>query len=402
MVAVTDGVIHYRWAVLCAGTAAQITAGAFIQGLPAIGPVLRTELGLSLAAVGVVLACPMLGVVSALLLWGRICDRWGEHNTMGVGLALAGLLMATAASVTPSAVAVAVLLAVAGAATASVCVASGSAVMAWFPKERRGLAMGVRACGLPAGAALAAATLPIVAHHATLSAAFGVLSAACLVAGIVVVTVVREPDGGVPLPVRGGGKSTVGDPRLLRLSLASGLLVLPQVGITALLALFLVEHRGADVATASAMVTMAQLSGVASRIGAGVWSDAIGSRLRPVQIVAVAAVPLALLTAMLVDAPSLPFVGTLLLLCATILCWNGLAFSAAGELAAPGYAATALAVQNTAIFGGSMLAAPLGAALAQYTSWQVAFAALALPAAAAALVLNPMARTAVVSVRAAA
>jgi predicted MFS family arabinose efflux permease len=61
--------------------------------------------------------------------------------------------------------------------------------------------------------------------------------------------------------------------------------------------------------------------------------------------------------------------------------------------------ATGLAVQNTAIFGGSMLAAPLGAALAQYAGWPAAFAALALPAAAAALILTPMVRTTAVPVR---
>jgi len=394
------GATRYRWAVLCAGTAAQVTAGAFVQGLPAIGPVLRAELGLTLAGVGVVLACPMLGVVSALLLWGRICDRYGEHNTMGVGLALAGLLLATAAAVSPSAGAVALLLALAGAATAAVSVASGSAVMAWFPKERRGLAMGVRACGLPAGAALSAAILPTVADHATLSAAFGALSVTCLVVGIVVMLVVREPEGGIPVPGRGGW-STVADPRLLRLSLASALLVLPQVGITALLALFLVDHRGMTLATAAVVVTLAQALGVGSRIAAGVWSDAIGSRLRPVRVVAIAAVPLTLLTGLLVRAPLPLLVGTLLLLCATILCWNGLTFSAAGELAEPGRAATALAVQNTAIFGGSMLAAPLGAALAQYVGWQAAFVALALPAAAAALILTPMVRTTGLTARAA-
>jgi predicted MFS family arabinose efflux permease len=220
-----------------------------------------------------------------------------------------------------------------------------------------------------------------------------VLAAACLAIGIVVVTVVREPDGGVPVPAR-RAPSTVSDPRLLRLSLASGLLVLPQVGITALLALFLVDHGGLGLATAAGVVTLAQALGVGGRIAAGVWSDAIGSRLRPVRAVAVAAVPLILLAALLVDAPTLPLVGTLLVLCATILCWNGVANSAAGELAAPGRAASGLAVQNSAIFGGSVLAAPLGAALAQYAGWQVAFVALAVPAAAAALVLTPMVRTA--------
>ncbi|BCB90868.1 hypothetical protein Psuf_081810 [Phytohabitans suffuscus] len=85
-----------------------------------------------------------------------------------------------------------------------------------------------------------------------------------------------------------------------------------------------------------------------------------------------AAVPLAVLAAPLIEAPSVLLVGTLPLLRATILCWNGLAFSVAGELAPPGHAAAALAVRNTAIFGGSML----GAALAPYASWQIAFAAL--------------------------
>src|ERR1700743_2471721 len=58
-----------------------------------------------------------------------------------------------------------VLLALGGAAAASTSAASGRVVIGWFPRSRRGLAMGIRQVSQPLGVAVAALTVPALAGH---------------------------------------------------------------------------------------------------------------------------------------------------------------------------------------------------------------------------------------------
>ena len=70
-----------------------------------------------------------------------------------------------------------VLLALAGAAGSSVNSASGRAVMAWFPAEQRGLALGIRQAAIPIGGALAAIALPPIEQAGGVQAAFLAIAA---------------------------------------------------------------------------------------------------------------------------------------------------------------------------------------------------------------------------------
>ena len=78
------------------------------------------------------------------------------------------------------------------------------------------------------------------------------------------------------------------DRRLLRLSLAGLLLVVPQF----LGSVFLVEvlHSGSGMAlpAAAALLALTQLLGALGRLGVGAWSDRAASRLSPLRIVAAA------------------------------------------------------------------------------------------------------------------
>nr|MDT0667525.1 MFS transporter [Micromonospora sp. DSM 115978] len=111
---------------------------------------------------------------------------------MSVGLVGAGACLAGAA-MTDSAAGQATLLVMAGASGASVSTASGRAVMTWFTGERRGVAMGIRQCAVPAGSGLAALALPPLVDAHGVPAAYVALSATCLLAATAVVIVVKEP-----------------------------------------------------------------------------------------------------------------------------------------------------------------------------------------------------------------
>ena len=81
---------RYRWAILAAGVFAQGALSALQQGLPALGPLLRDENGLSLAQVGVVFACVSWGITALLLGWGA--NVWGQGALL-TGLVAAALIV---------------------------------------------------------------------------------------------------------------------------------------------------------------------------------------------------------------------------------------------------------------------------------------------------------------------
>jgi len=129
--------------VLAAGTLAQASFSASSVGLPALGPALKSEYGLTLGETGVVLAGIGIGMLFTLLPWGLVADRVNERWVIATGLTGAGAMLLVASTTNTFGAVTGVLVAV-GALGASVNAASGRAIMAWFPASELGLALGIR------------------------------------------------------------------------------------------------------------------------------------------------------------------------------------------------------------------------------------------------------------------
>ena len=372
-----------RWLVLAAGTVALTAGSAFQYGLAYLIPALRAS-GLSLAQAGVIVACPTAGLLLTLVAWGAAADRWGERRILAAGLGVAGLVLLAAARARGMA-ALGACLVVAGAAGASVYAASGRLILGWFAARERGLAMGIRQSAQPLGVAVAGLALPTLAARG-LAAAFAFLGAFCLLAAALVVAVVRDParDGERAQAQRGSPYRT----RVLwRIHAASALLVVPQFTVSTFALVFLVDTRGWRAPAAGALLAAAAAGGAASRLGAGHWSDRLGSRMRPMRILALATT--AALLALALAAVAAPVLAVPILLAAAVLVvsTNGLAFTAVAELAGPAWAGRALGIQNTGQNAVAALTPPLVAVLIGAAGYPAAFAvAGVLPLAAAALV----------------
>ena len=392
---------HRRWGVLAVSTAAQAATSAYFLGLAAVAPELRAYYDLSLPAVGALIGVTSIGVLSTLILWGSATDRFGERPVMVVGLAGAAAFLWIAAGQRDPVV-VGALLAAAGAAGASVNAASGRAVLTWFPARRRGLAMAVRQTSVPLGAAAAAVALPLVVGRSGVPAAFAVLAGAAAVVAVAVAIWVRDPPG-VPAPTvstaaaepeqRGRVRETFADRRLWRLSVAAGLLVVPQF----LGSVFLVEllHTGHGVALAAAggLLALTQVLGVLGRLGTGAWSDRVGSRLRPLRVVALVIAAGFALAAALDVAPVWVLAAALVPAAAVAISWNGLAFTATGEMVPPERVGTALAFENSANYLSGAATPVLGGAVAQFVGWPAMLATGAVAAVLSWLLLGPLVRT---------
>lgn len=360
----------YRWVVLAVGSAAQGATAAYFLGLAAVTPALRAHFALSLAGVGTLLGGISIGLVSTMIAWGAAADRFGERRVMTASLLGAAAALAAAAWV-DGPVPAGVLLAVAGASGAGVNAASGRAVLTWFPGTGRGLAMALRQSSVPLGAALAAVALPAVTTAGGVPAAFTALAAACLVAALAVARWVREPAGLRPDRAAATGTgigAVLADTRLLRLSLAGLLLVVPQF----LGSVFLVEvlHSvGFSLAAAGALLALTQVLGGLGRLGNGVWSDRTASRLRPLRFVAAAVGGGFALSAATLGGPGPAVAAVLVPAAALAISWNGLVFTAAGEFAPAGRAATAMAVSNTANYVAAAATPAVGGLVAQLAGW---------------------------------
>jgi sugar phosphate permease len=365
---------RYRWVVLAVGTASQAGVSAAFLGVAVLAPQLREHFGLSLGQTGVVLAAFSIGMTPTLLVWGVLADRVGERIVLPVGLAACAGALATAgfAGGYESFV---LLLVVAGAFGASVNAASGRAVMHWFPHRERGLALGIRQANVPLGGLVAALTLPALAVAAGVEGAFVALAAACAVGAVLGAALLREPPPVAhPQPV----SRPLRDPDVWRVSFGSGLLLVGQTATLSFTVLYL--HNAHDLSTGASAAALAasQVLGVAARIAVGHWSDRVGLRIVPMRQLALAMNASLVAVAALDSAAEWLVVLVLVLAGALCLSWNGLAFTAAAEIAGARASGAAIGLQQT-MLGVSGIVAPIGIALlVDEWSWPAAFLAAGL------------------------
>ncbi|MCV7209339.1 MFS transporter [Mycolicibacterium canariasense] len=368
-----------RWSMLVIALTATTCANVFINGAAFLIPTLHTERGLDLARAGTLSAMPSLGMVTTLILWGYVVDRFGERLVLTLGSALTAAAAFAAASV-QSLVAVGAFLLIGGMAAASSNSASGRLVVGWFPPEQRGLVMGIRQTATPLGVGLGALIIPRLAESHGVAMALLFPAIVCALASVMCLAGVIDP----PRPPRAEAPDEHlanpyrGSSMLWRIHAVSVLLVVPQSVVWTFTLVWLMTTRGWSAASAGLLVTVAQILGAAGRIAAGRWSDVTGSRLRPIRTIAAgAAASMALLA--VTDWLHSPVSVALVVIASVItVSDNGLAFTAIAEIAGPFWSGRALGTQNTSQHLASAAAAPLFGALIGLFGYPAAFAVCAL------------------------
>jgi sugar phosphate permease len=374
--------------VLAAGTAAQASFAATGIGLPVLVPVLREEYGLSLGEIGVLLSAEWIGALVTLLPWGLAADRYGERVVLALGLSGCAACLA-GAGFAPSFGTLLVLLGLAGAAGASVNSASGRAVMHWFPADERGLALGIRQTAIPLGGLVAALTLPGIVSDGGSESAFLFLGTLCAVGALAGGVVLRGREAGEGIEVTSVAR-TLGDGRLWRLCLGSSIYLYAQVAVIGFGVLFLHDEHGFSEREAALVIAGSQVLAVAFRIGAGRWSDVLGVRVVPLRRVGLVIAAMLAVTAVLANGPLWLLVPALALAGGLSMAWNGLAFTAAAELAGAQRSGAAIGFQQSVLSGYGVAAPVLFAASIAWSSWSAAFVLASLFPLAGWLALRPL------------
>ena len=372
------------WLMLAFGVLAQASSTVFVSTPAFLIPLLHTERGLSLGQAGLLASAPTLGLVTTLILWGALSDRIGERWVIASGLALTALA-ALGALFARDYVTLGALFFLGGMASASPNAASGRVVIGWFPKERRGLAMGIRQMCQPLGVAVAALTVPQLAPSGGIPAALAVPAVLCGVSAVLCAVGIVDP----PRPPKTAGDGRDAHPQatwkpyrqtslLWRIHLVSMLLVVPQFTISTFGLVWMVTQLHFSSLAAGVVIGVSQFAGALGRIGVGLLSDRVGSHLRPLRWVSLSAVGAMLLLAV-ASALGAGWAAVILIVAAVVtVADNGLAYTAVAEIAGPFWSGRALGTQNTGQFLAASVVGPAVGALIGLIGYPLAFAAVAL------------------------
>lgn len=370
--------------VLVWASAAQASNSLINFGLPAIGPELRDEFGLSLAELGAVLTVTLLGSGVALIPAGKAVDRFGARATTLAGSALGAAGLA-AAAFAPSGAVLAALLFVAGTGLAAVPIAGMGAIFRTFDPARRGWALGVRQTAVPLGGVVGAVLLPVLDHaggvRLALLACAGAVAATCLVFALV------AGDARPPERPRAGVRRIWRTPGIRRLLLVAACYI---VVLQSLVTYTVPAAREAGLSPFLAGAIFVALN-VAAGVARVVWghlADRHGGTRRVSTIVWagwVAAAGGVVFALSLHGGPVVVFPAAILFAFGA-LGWNALVYVVAGERAAPELAGQSVAVAATLVFVLSFAVTPPMGALAEHAGWDVFWVTTAALAAAGALV----------------
>jgi predicted MFS family arabinose efflux permease len=385
-----------RWGILALVMAAQTTANVGPLGLPAIAPLIRESLGLSVAQAGSFLSAYYVGPVLMSLPAGRMADRWGVLGTMVLGQAViaTGLVVAAGAPSFPLLVAIMVF---AGAGYGMLNPTTAKAVIAWFPQRQRATVIGLKQVGLPLGGALGGLLMP------PLGLAFGwrvaVVISASVVAALAALTwlLYRDPPetpSESAAPSGGNFAEVLGSRDLWLVSIATLIFAGVQTVFLAFLVLFLRDTVRIPLLTAARYLVLAQTTGMAGRVIFGLLSDRLfGGRRRIVLMIAGVGSGVSALLMAGTGPGTSPWLLVPLAVCFGFfgIGWNGVQYTLMAELAGPRASGTAIGLGLAVSSLGVTICPPIfGLAVERAGGYGTAWVGLAATMALALALLLPV------------
>ncbi|MGY0057593.1 MFS transporter [Streptomyces sp. LZ34] len=275
---------RYRWVVLGVATFTQAASGFFTGGIGALGVHLQRALDLDTAQLGLLVSAAQLVPLVGLLVAGELLDCYSERWVVGIGAGVVAAALCVG-SLASGYAALLIVLLVVGAGYSTVQPGGSKSVASWFDASQRGVAMGIRQAGLPLGAALASALLPLVAKE------FG-WRATLLTGGLVALSGAgafvgyyrhppalpgpedREPRAGLAAQLRARLRM-LREPSMTKIMLSGASLISVQSGVSLLTVLHLHRVASVGVGQAALVLVAVQGAGVAGRVCLAAWSDRI-------------------------------------------------------------------------------------------------------------------------------
>jgi MFS family permease len=280
-----------RYEVLALFTSAMVGSSVFVVATGALMSFFASALHLGQAQVGAILSVQMLGSVAMTSVAGLLTDRFGDKTVVLWSGFVMGLALIGASFVENYTWLIAWLL-IYGLGYAAVTPAGSHAIIYFFKKEDRGLAMGIRQCGIPIAGVLGSLLLPAIAAHYQYRGALAAAGVLTLIACSIASTLYREPRElqGERVSLRAMLAEMIEiarEARLVLLTITSMILICGQFALLGFLTVTFVHAARYELPFAVALFTLSQLAAIAGRLAWGWMSDHFfgGSRTLPLAVV---------------------------------------------------------------------------------------------------------------------
>ena len=353
-----------------------------------LAPEIGRDLDVAPKLIGVFVGLVYAGSMTASLACGGLIERYGAIRVsqvcvllcaaglwfVAVGTGLAGILPLT----------LVIAPVVIGLGYGAITPASSQILVRTATPERMALTFSIKQTGVPAGAALAGALLPVIALRIGWHSAFALVAASGIVIALAAQTARASLDGGrVPrrtLYVAGmlaPLKHVFRTPALAELALMGCIYASLQVCLMSFLVVYLTETLRFSLVAAGFALTAANLGGIIGRITWGALADLYVTPRILLGLIGVAAGACACATTLFaVDWPIAAVVAVCALFGATAIGWNGVQLAQVARNAPPGQVGAITGAVGFVTFGGVLVGPPSFALISALASgYRVGFAA---------------------------
>lgn len=350
---------------------------------PVMAPAAARTTGLAAEMVGLFVGIVYATASLSSLVSGDMVRRWGAIRMSQVSLLLCALGLTAAATGTPAMILLAAVLI--GLGYGPVTPASSHILVRTTPRHRMGLTFSLKQTGVPLGGMLAGLFLPPLIGGLGWQMAALVVAGLCVVAAMVTQSIRAQLDDdrdparaiSAKAPLR-ALQLVLATPAIRDMGVCSFFFGAMQLCLTTFLVIYLTTAQGMGLALAGTILAVAQVAGVAGRIGWGWLSDRF---IPPRRLLGLLGLAMGAAGITFAAAGTTWPVAAFMLLAAifgaSAIGWNGVFLAEVANLAPAGQAATVSGASLFITYAGVVVGPPAFAqVVARTDSFSVAYLAI--------------------------
>ena len=356
---------NFRWAILALISASHIVGASAQYGISTLAPFYQDELDLSRAQVGLFISAFYLAMTGASFGAGWLADRMGVGKTTLQGHLSVGVCIG-ATALAPTFAWAFVGFFLCGLGYAFLNPASTKGVMAWFHRDERATAMGIKQTGVPTGGFFTALLAPPLVLLIGWRGAFAALGVANFLFAFIFSSLWREPPDNLTTPSAPAHESAGSQQPLdvwgfLPASFGTAIFLIGQMSLITYLPLYLKESMGFTSYWASQALAIAQGGAMVGRIGWGVASDRLFGGRRKIVLIIIGLVSVVLMIglSLMTELSPLPLLLAIVFLAGLcIVGYQGVSYALIGELAGTTRTGVAMGLMITINAAAATLGTP--------------------------------------------
>ena len=369
----------HRAIALAITLAIQMFTALAATSTSVLAPVIGRDLAIAPKLIGVFVGIVYAGSMAASLASGMFIERYGAIRVSQVCVLLCatGALMVAGGTVLPGTAILALAVAplVIGLGYGPITPASSHVLARTAPPSRMALTFSIKQTGVPAGAALAGAMLPLLALQIGWRATFALVAAAGIAIALTAQLVRTMLDTGrrpAPMPSFARIVAPLGHilrtPVLAELAVVAFVYAALQVCLMSFLVVYLTESLGYSLVAAGLALTVANLGGIVGRILWGAVADFHVAPRTLLGLIGMAAGACAWSTAAFgADWPIAAILALCSLFGATAIGWNGVQLAEVARNAPADEVGAITGAAGFITFGGVVTGPPTFALIAALT-----------------------------------